>query len=247
MKKLFIILLIVFSCGDDNSLDKETSVGKKLISIKVERIDVDWGTVTKFYYKDGLVSKSEFSQNGTSSYDETTEFNYKENILVSLTHIDRGGFTSETKYTYVDGLISSRYSDYYKNYQNAYYTYNSKKQLVKWEATSISSKVGYNFEYNNKGNISKISTIVYASGYNSVSNIYDSYDNNKNPYSLIYSEALMKVNFLSKNNIIHIKNSIESDYDVSTFEYVYNDSGYPLEKIEIVDGKPKFKTTYTYE
>lgn len=94
-------------------------------------------------------------------------------------------------------------------------------------------------EYNAQGNISKRSDVT-ASFYTT----YE-YDTNKNPYSLILNDAVMKIfdDEYCKNNATKRTDSYGS---ITTYEYVYNDNGYPTQKIEKRNGLISLITMFTY-
>lgn len=261
MNKLLTLILLVciaFSCSSndssENSSNNTTQTGLKLTGIKVERIDVDWSSTTSFFYENGVVSKIEYSEHGSRSFVDEIDFNYENNQLIGLTY-HKDIFKDEKTYTYTGGLVTRIYSEYVIDWLNTNCVYNSNKQLIRKEKTDSCSPnctTGRIYEYDGQGNIYKISTIPFNSSTYPVHNTYHSYDNKKNPYSLIYSEAVFKVqtsnllDIYSKNNPIKATLNIDTNKEI-VYNYTYNDSDFPVERIHIINGESKYKTTYTYQ
>jgi hypothetical protein len=242
--------LLILGCSNDNSSTPNVPVnvrGTKLIQINEDWLDNNHGTTTKFIYVNGVVSKREYSQNGTTFYDETTKFNYENNRLKSLS-FSHGSYPTGTEtYTYKGDLITSCVSTKYSTTEITSYEYNANNQMIKMISTSATNNQasGQTFEYNSFGNLYKNPTIPFNSSYNAIYDTFNSYDDQKNPYSLVFSDSFMKIFLYSKNN--NTKKTGFNNNPISTYEYVYNKDGYPTQKIETVDGIPHIKTTYTYE
>lgn len=246
MKKLICLFagILTLSCSKDDTNSENTNpteTGLKLIRINEDRMDVNFGTTTSFTYTNGLVTKKEYSQNGTTFYDETTNFNYVDGKLKSLSFFHQIYAQGIDTYTYNGSLISSCYSTQNSTQTTNNYSYNANNYLTNWKIYDNFNNLTneYNYSFFSSGNISNFNVVQSTGGALNTSYEYDTY---KNPLSLVYNENVLKINFEGKNNITKRTNASS----VSTFEYLYNDKGYPTQRIEKIGGNPYIKTTYIY-
>ena len=249
MKKLICLFagILTLSCSKDDSNSENTNpteTGLKLVRINEDRLDVNFGTTTSFTYANGLVTKMEYSQNGTTFYDETTNFNYVDGKLKSLSFFHQIYAQGIDTYTYNGNLISSCYSTQYSTETTNNYGYNALNQMNSHKVYDKFNNLNYNTEYNynTAGNILNLVVLPVPGFGSALINTSYEYDTYKNPLSLVYNENVLKINFEGKNNITKRTNASST----STFEYLYNDKGYPTQRIEKIGGNPYIKTTYTY-
>ena len=237
MKKIIPLFLftLLISCSPESGSNPEPSPTPSLKLTKVVETNSSYTYTENFIYSGDVLLRTE----GTESTGNTTktEFNYSNNKLQSLTYYDNGVLSGTNTFSYTGELITSSISkesniDFTHNY-----IYNSINQMINEKQYSNGNFDGSNdYEYNAQGNISKN---LYVSGFTS----YE-YDTNKNPYSLILSDAVMKIYGIgfSKNNITK---EIQSGGTI-VYEFVYNESGYPTQKIEKRNGLISSITMFTY-
>lgn len=252
MKKIISILSIVLllSCSSDSSTEEQggsiIQPSLKLVKIAENDININFGTTTTFTYANGVVSSMEFSQNGTTFYDEKIEFIYSNNKIDKLIYTHLVHNLGYDKFSYQGDLITNTYSTRNSTTKNYNYQYNDLNQLIELKIFDKFDALlyGCNYIYDNNGNIYRDPTIPQSEIYNSVYDTF-TYDDKKNPYVLIYTDSHLKINRLSKNNILKIVGF--NDSPITTFEYAYNNDGYPIERIEKINGNPSKKTIYYYE
>ncbi|HEX8576983.1 MAG TPA: hypothetical protein VF677_11880 [Flavobacterium sp.] len=190
-----------------------------------------------FTYSNNILIKREETEGNNV---DKTEYIYENGKLIRNNYFNNSILTGNSTYTYTGDIISSMLSFEDNMYFLHNYTYNSDKKLI--SAQQFSNNIldsSKEFQYNPQGNMSRILSTNY--------NVTIEYDNYKNPYSLIFSEPFMNSMDgagYSKNNVTRIT---ESAGYITTYEYTYNDKGYPIQVIEKLNGVSKTRTTYTYE
>jgi hypothetical protein len=244
MKKIILgfIAITIFGCSSDNDNSNtpipETSL--KLIN-KIETNLITNKTETiNFTYEKGILVKSEEIESNGSTF--KTEFVYENGKLKTQNYFENLIPDGTNTFTYTGNVVSSSLSSEDNMYFLHKYTYNSSNQLINAKQFRDDKlEDNKDFEYNSQGNMSKI---IYTSN-NIISTI--EYDNKKNPYLLLFSEAILNSNDeagFSKNNITK---EAGSSGGITTYEYTYNDKGYPTQVIEKYNGTSKSKTIFTYE
>lgn len=240
MKKIIPLLLftVLMSCTPEKSPDPAPNPvpSLKLRNIVYANLRTPFFVTTNFIYSGDVLLREE----GTESTGNTfkAEFNYVNNKLQSQSYYDNGVLSGSTTYSYTGELITSMLSNESGGISTTNYIYNSNNQMInEKQFTNGNLDNSNDYEYNDQGNVSKE---LYYSGFTTFE-----YDTNKNPYSLIYSDALIKVYPIefSKNNITK---EIQSGGTIKIYEYIYNDSGYPTQIIEKENGVSVTKTTFTY-
>lgn len=240
MKKIIPLLLftLLMSCSPDSGSNPAPSStpNLKLRNIVYTNLRTPFFVTTNFIYSGDVLLREE----GTESTGNTfkAEFNYVNNKLQSQSYYDNGVLSGSTTYSYTGELITSMLSNESGGISTTNYIYNSNNQMInEKQFTNGNLDSSNDYEYNAQGNISKA---LWLSGFTS----YE-YDTNKNPYSLIYTDALIKIYPIeySKNNITK---EIQSGASIKTYEFLYNDSGYPTQIIEKDNGVSVTKTTFTY-
>jgi hypothetical protein len=238
MKKIIPLLLftLLISCSSDSGSTPSPTQNLKLRNIVYTNLRTPFFETTNFIYSGDVLLRAE----GTESTGNTfkTEFNYVNNKLQSEAFYDNGVLSGTATYSYTGELITSMLSNESGGVSTTNYAYNSNNQMInEKQYTNGNIDGGNDYVYNNQGNVSKN---LYFSGFTTFE-----YDTNKNPYSLIYPIALMKIYPLeySKNNITK---EIQSGGTIKIYEFVYNDSGYPTQIIEKENGVSVTKTKFTY-
>lgn len=115
------------------------------------------------------------------------------------------------------------------------FIYNKDKQLIK-KQTKIEgiSNQETTYTYNKEGNLLKEK--------GSDSNEYYKYDNKKNAFDLVFPEAYLKIQKISKNNI----KSCNWNSNSHTYEYEYNSNNYPVKIIQKNGKKIESETIIEY-
>ena len=244
MKKIILLLLftVLISCSPDSGSNPTPSPTPhlKLTKIVYTNFYINSETTTTDLIYDGDVlteaNSTQFNSQGNNT--SKTKFNYVNNKLQSQSYYDNGVLSGSTTYSYTGELIASMFSNDSGGISTTNYTYNSNNQMIsEKQYTNGNLDSGNDYVYNTQGNVSKE---LYYSGFTTFE-----YDTNKNPYSLIYSDVLMKIYPIeySKNNITKV---IQSGGTIKVYEFIYNDSGYPTQIIEKENGVSATKTTFTY-
>lgn len=246
MKKAIIIfgfLITIFGCSSDSQTENNNDNNSyKLVQINEDDMNVNFGTTTKFYYSNNKISKIEFSQNGTDFYNKTTNFIYENDKVKKLNFFKYTNSLGSDTFTYSGNNIQSCFSTQYSTETSNNYLYNSSNYLTNHKIYDEFNTLtnDFNYSYFSNGNIENFIPIQSTGG--ALNTTYE-YDGNKNPLTLVYDENLIKIFFESKNNITK-KTVVNHTY---TYEYIYNDKGYPIQKIEKDNGLQTTKTTYTYQ
>ncbi|MNR17543.1 hypothetical protein D3C85_1342090 [compost metagenome] len=139
-------------------------------------------------------------------------------------------------YNYENDLIKNAIA--YQNNKITHidnFIYNSDKQLEQ-KQTKIEGILNRetNYTYNKEGNLSK------EKGFDS--NNYYKYDNKKNALDLVFPEAYLKIQKISKNNI----KSCNWNSNSYTYEYEYNSHNYPIKIIQKNGRKIESETMIEY-
>ncbi len=239
MKKTLLLLagLSLFACsssdnGDSNenqNPNPSTGTKGKLKSVETPDDYIDengnqstFRNITTFDYgNNGFVSKTRSVDRDGIDY--STVFNYEGNKLIGMNYTENGVVTSGTNYTYSGNLIIKSVSIEDKYTDVREYFYNNSNELIK-EVYSVNGRESSISEYTySNGNI-VTEKIIYTDGqHDAITRTYQ-YDNKKNPSSIIFTEAYLKIHQQGKNNIIKENDNI--------ITYEYNSGGYPTKKIE---------------
>jgi PBP1b-binding outer membrane lipoprotein LpoB len=229
---LLFIAILIFGCSKDSDSENNGNVGGlKLIKIVETDLRNNSTETINFTYTNGVLSKSEAIESNGNVY--KTEYIYENGKLKSENHFDNLIPSGTNTFTYTGNIVSSSLSFEDNQYFLHTYAYNSSNKLINAKQFQNNKlQDDKNFEHNSMGNMTKI---IYVT-YNNYSTM--EYDNYKNPYSLIYSEAILNTfdePGYSKNNVTR--------FDGVTYEYIYNSNNYPV--VKKCDGVSK--TTYTYQ
>lgn len=247
MKNSILLILAISICGcssDSDSVAKTTDTNLKLIKVVETVLNTNAVTTQTFLYSSGKVIKSEIISSGGDA--QHVDYMYQDERLTGLVYSSNSNQIGSDSYFYTGELISSRISQEDNQSFMHTYNYNSIKQLV----NSQQSQNGIiqsdkNFEHDSSGNINKITYVDSNAESNAIYQM--EYDNYKNPFSLVYSEAILKSisseGYL-KNNVLK---KISNFGQLRTYEYIYTTAGYPSQVIEKEAGVATLKTVYTYQ
>jgi len=244
MKKIIPLLLftVLLSCSPESGSNPEPipTPNLKLTKIVYTNFYINSETTTTDLIYDGDVlteaNSTQFNSQGNNT--SKTKFNYVNDKLQSESFYDNGVLSGTVTYSYTGEIITSMLSNESGGISTTNYAYNSNNQMInEKQYTNGNLDGGNDYLYNTDGNVYKE---LYSSGFTT----YE-YDTNKNPYSLIYSDALIKIYPIeySKNNITK---EIQSGGTIKTFEFIYNESGYPTQIIEKENSVSVTKTTFMY-
>lgn len=227
---LIFILAFIFSCDSDN--DTTPEIGYKLVKIETYRMPNDELKETTIfeYNEDGFVSKTERTHYNSGL--NTTNYIYTNGKITTIEYVYSN---ASENHTYTGDLItSSIYNNIVSQHKNHSYFYNANSQVIK----NVSS---------NDDSISElVATYTYDSNSNMLSedytthSYYSTYDTKKNPFRLVFPEALLKIKFIGQNNVL------TNDYgNVNTYEY--NDNDYPSRLNNYYIGEFSAYILFTYE
>jgi len=244
MKKITLLLacITIFGCSSDGGSDNPTETTKiKLIKeVETDLLTNKIQTINYIYNGDILTQTEEIESDGSKF---KTEFVYDAGKLKTMNYFDNLIPDGNNTFTYTGNVVSSSLSFEDNMYFLHKYTYNSKNQMTnakQYHNDNLEDEK--NFEYNSEGNMFKI---IYTSYNNGISTL--EYDTKNNPYKLIFSEAILNSydeSGYSKNNVTK---ETSSDGGITTYEYLYNDTGYPTQVIEKYNGVSQYKTVFTYQ
>jgi len=254
MKKFFLLMITVIGivCYSNSKKEhelilkpnKEIKLVKKTVkeySFEVLKSE----QIVNYFYENDLVSKIETkSKNGDLVEVDTIKYeNRKIKEMIMNFPVLKNQYPALIKkvFNYKGDLIISINTDDSGRKVLEELTYNNLDQAVSAKLTEddkiIAEKKYYYFE---NGNLSKQ---TYSSDISKSVFRYKSYDNRNNSFGLIFSDAFIKINIISKNNAL----LISDDGKKVSYEYEYNADNYPVKIIEKgVDGK-KSVTTIEYE
>jgi hypothetical protein len=251
MKKIILLSVLtigIISCSKDNNSTTEntnpTTSGIKIL----KQISKDYSggiqqseKITTFTYENNLLSKIITNTAGINEiYNaEFTYLNGKLKQKYSFEYSSTSGITypSTVMYNYTGDLITSQTSNENGTNYSEIYTYNSSNQLINRKEFKANGNLNdeTNYEYFTDGNLSKKITLTTTPNYIS---LYNSYDNKKNPYELIFTSAYLKIKAITKNNV--------TSFNSKTYEYEYNSNNYPTKSTEKVGTEIKNITTIEY-
>lgn len=237
MKKLLIILsatLFVACSSENNDTNSNSTNTLKLLSFT----ETEYGNTETINYTYNGSNITGFNEADNTSINSFV-FGYSNNLLSTITSYHNDIVGSISTFTYSNGKVTSKLSEEDNIDFNHVYTYNSGSQMTNEKQYSNGNlDDSQDYEYNLDGNISK--HLYGNSNYTTFE-----YDTKKNPYSLIYSEAIMKsygVGY-SKNNITK---STSDSGTVILYEYQYNEEGYPISVVGRTNGDIVISKTFVY-
>jgi len=245
MKKitLSLIAVIAFGCSSDGDSEKPISnTDIKLVKEIYTDLLANKSETIVYNYENGFLTNLVLTESNGDVY--KTEFVYEYGKLKTEKHYENSIPDGTNTYTYTGPVVSSSLSFEDNMYFLHNYTYNSNNKL-------LTSKQYHNnileaskeFEYTSQGNMFKIIDKLYPD----LDNTTYEFDDKKNPYSLLYSEAILNSidePYYSKNNLITVKSN---NVVIANYEYIYNDKNYPTQMIEKDNGVARYKTTFIYE
>ncbi len=220
MKNLFIALflsLFIIACNSDDDDSEPSNTYYRLVKIENFKANDSLDFTKTFVYDlNNRFSLLEINTDNVNSADEAINYIYDSNN--TLIQYERNYGTNIfyiCDYVYDGPLISK-----IKLNTNviAEYNYNSSEQMVFMRAGSNDCE--FEYTYNNNGNVS-IDKIDFCAN----QTYYMTYDDKKNPYELVYPEALYKIETMSINNTTRRYTSSSNN---SWKEYEYNSKGYPI-------------------
>lgn len=243
MKKIISLLSLVLllSCSsDDSSSSPETGTqGTKLTKIVETNFSNNFTSTTNFTYSgDNLVKTETVGGNG-SVY--KSEYSYENNKLIKVKFFLNGITASETLFNYTGNLITSSSNNEDGINFTRTYEYSDSNYLIKETQYSNGTLQSVsNFTIDTNGNVQSFTNSSFSGQYNYM------HDNKNNPYSTTYAPAYLKSlgKGYTANNIIKETSIISNS--IVTYEYVYSSEGFPIEKIEKMNGVPYEKTVYIY-
>jgi len=235
---IFAISFALFSCSSDEGggSTQGSSNGLKLVRIVETDLDDNSVLTSTLSYTDNFISKVEGTESTGNTY--KTEFVYENRRLARENHYENSASTGYITLSYTGDRVTSTASREDGITFTTNYTYNSGGFVInekQYRDGTLDDDRDYG--HDSSGNI-----VSYA--YDAGSANY-TYDTGKNPFSLVYSDAVMKVSGtgFSKNNIT--KETV-SNGTVRNYTYTYNSEGYPTEVIK-TDDFSTTKTNYYYE
>lgn len=256
MKRItfFLFLFVGSICYSQDRIQLNNNLNDSLKVIKKTIKNYEDGLfqneqIVLFTYENNLVSKIETTQNG--DFIEDVEVKYENGNLkqmnlfyTTLRHDKKKIINPPTEnvnaiYNYDDAnliITLSRECNGLKRIH--YFTYNDAQQLItEKEIQDGITLIEKKYKYDKNGNLyNKKDFIAREYDY------YKTYDDKKNPFSLIYPDAYLKVYKISKNNIISCNINGKS----YTYEYEYNSSNYPVKIIEKNGRKIQSETIIEY-
>ena len=155
---------------------------------------------------------------------------------------ERYGSSSKRIFNYKNNLITSMIiEDNNERKTIEEMSYNDLNQVTIAKITENGKTIGQKkYSYYANGNLSKR---VYSFFTSKSVDRYYSYDNQKNFFGLVFSDAVIKINIISKNNA---KSQIR-DGSAASYEYEYNSDGYPVKIVEIAEKGRKSITIIEYD
>lgn len=217
MKKIILFFASAFllSCSnDDDSNNGNNDQQTKLTKVTEKIFFGDElfleGSVIYDYHENGFVKSITSLHNEnitTNTYDSDNKL-----IKVNYENNENPSESCFFEYEYENGLIETEISS---NGDRTNFTYNSNKQLTESEEIHGSQVKIYNYQYDSNGNLIKI--IQDGEMIDSLT-----YDTKVNPYQYLYPEAVNKIRFTGKNNIIYQKSRSNN------MVYEYNAQNFPI-------------------
>lgn len=238
MKKpiiLFFTSLILGCSSNDNSTNNETNL--KLVK---EIITYPNSSTTRNYiYQNNVLSKITGNDDNSEADDQT--FIFSNSKLSKIKFYIRQNAEDPAKPTTLvmsyKGEDIESYTSSFDDSSNPVTTYTNTyiNGRLDFQITNNGNK-GFRHEYYTNGNLYKIK--------NNGSDLftYNSYDNKKNPYYLVYPAPYLRMQIYSPNNVLNI---IGNNY-TETYEYEYNNYDYPTKIIKRVNGTIQSTTTFKY-
>lgn len=181
--------------------------------------------VLTFFYENDLISKIESISDGKII--ENVEIKYEDGKIKEMKdYIKPLKSLNELSvlrvFKYDKDLITNVLTTEGQRKVLYMYTYNDLKQIIKCQVLENGKLLSEEtYLYDKKGNLSDSKCKGQSK---KDMTFYKSYDDKHNPFSLIYSEAYLKIISMSKNNILH---SYNNDGGVNEYQYEYNSKNYP--------------------
>lgn len=238
MKKTIILFFTAFilSCSsNDNITNNETNL--KLVK---EIITYASNSITRNYiYQNNVLSK--ITGNDANSEEDDQTFIYNNGRLSKIKLYTRQNINEPAKPTTIvmsySGENIESYTSSFDDNSNPSTTYTNiyVNDRLDFQITNNGNQ-GFRHEYYSNGNLYKIK--------NNSSDlfIYNSYDNKKNPYYLVYPDPYLRMQIYSPNNVL---NAIGNNY-TETYEYEYNNYDYPTKITKRVNGTIQSTTIFIY-
>jgi YD repeat-containing protein len=222
MNRIILLLLALVFVGCSNE-EISGDIGK----LRIKKMEYQDNSSTTFKYdSNGLIVEVNDSEEGITSYQYS-------NGLVISSKSPQGYVTT---YSHTGNLVTSE-KDSFGSITN--YKYNDLGKLVEIDNVFGTSHSTGKYEYNSKGNVSKI---IFSDG--GIETFYE-YDDKPNFFSnCFYPKDLIKTTTdgNSSNNVTKWRDVGE---EISSAEYTYNEKGYPITIIMNNEGvKEKVKITY---
>ncbi|AWG26057.1 hypothetical protein [Flavobacterium kingsejongi] len=254
MKKITLFLFafaILYSCSSDSDSEATpvnpepgTPVNLKLISTNIKSYynNFDSEFNTTYTYTNNQLSGVLYNRVGSTTGGETAEYIYENSLLVKIisrspNESNLDDHTAIQTFTYSDGKIASSLEVDNSGTFNNVYAYNSEGRVINHKKYGSNGSVlsELKYEYNADGNLSKRITITSS---NTQSTEFNDYDTKKNPLLILFPKVYLNTSPYSKNNIL-------SDGSI-TYEYEYNQYGYPAKVTEKMDNIVRMITILHY-
>ena len=254
MKHFYILLIVlIWSCEtsdtantnnafvqEEQEQEQEQEVVKKLVETTSVRVSDGSETKTTYSYDENnrVVSEALYINGVINPL--TGQSNYLYNSEGQIWKVTSDNNTS-TEYEFSNDLIIASNSASLRNE----YVYNSNNQIISNKGY-LSNDILFSevvYDYNEDEN-----TVTETTTINGSSNvIIFEYDSQKNPRTYtFYNQIMNKIGVQSENNIIKIETTANS-VSVITFDFTYDEHGYPLTAKEYRDGVLYAEGTYTYQ
>ncbi len=216
-KSLIILLLFASGCKKDNSTGG-TNTAKTYLVSKVTYTIPPGGsgfTSTEEYYYDSQNRVTEFNT-GNKIYKYT--YDADNNLATVTTYNNAGVLWSTDSYTYSGSTVTAQsvYSD--GSIAGSYsFTLNAQNEVA-----SLSADV-QSYTYDSRGN-----ALSYAAHGTQTQSDFYTYDNHKNPLSMIGARNLHLEYLAIGDPLTTVNNIITENAQREAFTYIYNDAGFPV-------------------
>ncbi len=256
MKKslhLLYIFLIFLSCSKENettTADESNNPNYKLVELFQNNI------ITKFEYENESLIR--VVSNTNSGNTALITYEYENNFLTKVEHYINGGLEFHHEFMYENGVIKRKdvvVNEVITSYELFTMVGDKVSMIERYEKLENQNefylKNSIEFIYNQSENIEKQISKVITPNLQTTEIVFE-FDSKKNYLSAIPKEA--HINWVessgtNQNNILSQKWIFEgNEYEHKTFNYLYSEFGYPVERNEVnKDGIIIQTTTFVYE
>lgn len=201
--------MTAFSCSSDDSGSSNDPYTMRLSKI------IESNGEASFYYENNRLSH--IIENQSNGDNHKVVLNYSDNTLTSLTYYKDGINTGERTFEYQsDNIVSNTLVEGTVTYLDTY-NYNNESQVISSKEFQNGALYDETFYvYNSDGNMTE------KSFENSSLVINYTYDEKLNPEFYLFTNAFVRMEPISKNNILTSGST--------TYTYEYNEEGFPTKK-----------------